>query len=139
MSSGLNQVPELVKKKKAQQSKLEQEIQNYLSFIKLGNLSKTMSEALNQAEKHCEELNQEVNSLEFQKANSFKTPPKEWIDHRLENLRDTLNKNTVASGLAIKELLGTIKLEPVLSKDADFYRRLSRIMWRIQKFEPWLF
>ena len=79
----------MVKKKRAQCEKIQQEIQNYLNFIKVGNLSKAVSEALTDAEKRNDELKQEVNSLEFQKENSFKAPPKEWISHRLENLRDT--------------------------------------------------
>jgi hypothetical protein len=137
-TEGFNEVPELVKKKKAQYEKIQQEIQNYLNFIRMGNLSRRVSDALTAAEKRNEELKQEVDSLEFQKANSFKAPPKEWINHRLENLRETLNKNTVSSSLALKELLAPINLEPVLTKDADFYRLLggmkgilSLIMWHI--------
>jgi len=102
--------------------KIQQEIQNYLNFIKIGNLSKTVSEALTEAEKRNEELTAEIGSLEFQKNNSFKTPPKEWINHRLENLRETLNKNTVSSSLALKKLLAPISLEPVLTKESDFYQ-----------------
>jgi len=99
-AEGFNEVPELVKKKRAQYEKIRQEIQNYLNFIRTGNISKAVSEALTEAEKRNEELKQEVDSLEFQKENSFKTPPKEWINHRLENLRETLNKNTVSSAIA---------------------------------------
>jgi len=119
---GFNKVPELVKKKKVQYEKIQQEIQNYLNFIRLGNISKSVSGTLTEAEKRDEELKQEIGSLEFQKENSFKAPPKEWINHRLENLRETLNKNTVSSSLALKELLAPISLEAVLTKEADFYR-----------------
>ena len=121
-AEGFNEVPELVKKKRAQYEKIQQDIQNYLKFIQLGNLSKAVAGALDEAEKKNEELTQEIGSLEFQKANSFKAPPKEWINYRLENLRETLNKNTVSSALALKELLGPISLEPVLTKENDFYR-----------------
>jgi hypothetical protein len=121
-AEGFNEVPELVKKKKAQYEKIQQEIQNYLNFIRVGNLSKAVSEALTEAEKKNDELKQEMESLEFQKENSFKAPPKEWINHRLENLRETLNKNTVSSSLALKELLSPISLEPILNKEADLYR-----------------
>ena len=119
-ASGLNEIPELIKKKKAQYEKIQQEIQNYLNFIRMGNLSKAVSDVLTEAEKRNEELKQEVESLEFQKETSFKAPPKEWINYRLENLRETLNKNTVSSALALKELRAPISLEPVLTKDADF-------------------
>ena len=98
------------------------QIQNYLKFIQMGNLSKAVAEALNEAEKKDEELKQEIGSLELQKENSFKAPPKEWINYRLENMRETLNKNTVSSALALKELLAPISLEPVLTKDADLYQ-----------------
>ena len=121
-TEGFNEVPDLVKKKKAQYEKIQQEIQNYLNFIKVGNLSKAVSEALTEAEKRNEELTAEIGSLEFQKDNSFKAPPKEWINHRLENLRETLNKNTVSSSLALKELLAPISLEPVLTRESDFYQ-----------------
>jgi DNA invertase Pin-like site-specific DNA recombinase len=124
-NEGFNEVPELVKKKNAQYEKIQQEIQNYLNFIKKGNLSKAVSEALNEAEKKNEELKLEIGSLEFQKNNSFKSPPKEWINHRLETLRETLNKNTVSSSLALKELLSPIMLEPVLAKENDFYQLFS--------------
>ena len=63
----------------------------------------------------------EIGSLEFQEKKSFKAPPKEWIDHRLANLRETLSKDTVSSALALKELLSPIMLEPILTKDTDFY------------------
>ncbi len=120
-AGGLNEVPELVKKKKHQYERIQQEIQNYLNFVKVGNFSKAVSEALTEAEKKNEELKGEIGSLEFYKENSFKAPPKEWINHRLENLRETLNKNTVSSALALKDLLAPIMLEPVLTKEADLY------------------
>ena len=47
------------------------------------------------------------------------------INHRLEELRDTLNQNTVNSSLALKELLGNISLEPVTDKKSDFYYIVS--------------
>jgi hypothetical protein len=120
-AQGLNEIPELVTKKKAQYEKLQQEINNYLNFIRMGNLSKAVAEALEGAEKKNEELKQEIGSLEFQKENRFKSPPQEWIKYRLDNLKETLNKNTVSSSLALKELLGPIELEPVTSKENDFY------------------
>ncbi len=121
-AESFNETPELVKKKKAQLDKLQAEIQNYLNFIRIGNLSKAVSEALVDAEKRNEELKQEVESLNFQKENSFKAPAKEWITHRLENLRETLNKDTVSSALALKELLAPIRLESIPTRDADYYR-----------------
>ena len=47
------------------------------------------------------------------KENAFKTPPKEWIEHKLDNLHETISMNTQASALALKDLFGTIEMEPV--------------------------
>ncbi len=124
-ASGLNEVPWLIKKKKLQQEKLLSEIQNYLNFIKVGNLSKAVSDALNEAERRNENLKQEIGSLEFQQQNTFKAPSKEWIDLRLEKLQETLNKNTVTSSSALKEVLGPIRLEPVSDKESDFYQIIN--------------
>ena len=125
INKSLNDTPELTKKKKAQYEKLLLEIQNYLNYIKMGNVSKAVSAALNNAETKSEGLKQEMKSLEFQQKNTFQTPPKEWIDYRLDKLHTTLSKNTACSALALKELLGTIRLEPITDKDADIYSIIS--------------
>ena len=120
--AGLNAVPEEIKKKKTLLEHIKQNIQNYLTFIKLGNFSKAVAEAMQEAEKRTDELETEINSLQYQKENNFKAPPKEWITYRLEKLTETLNKNTVSSALALKELLGPITLEAVLNKENDLYK-----------------
>ena len=45
IAKGLNEVPELIKKKKSQYDKALLEIQNYLNYIKTGNFSNAVSEA----------------------------------------------------------------------------------------------
>ena len=54
-----------------------------------------------------------MQGLESQRKTAFKAPPKEWIEHRLENFYETLNKNTKVSALALKDLLGGVEIEPV--------------------------
>lgn len=67
IAQGLNEVPELIKKKKSQNEKILSEIQNYLNFIKIGNFSKAISEALKEAENKSEDLKKEIDFLIFQK------------------------------------------------------------------------
>jgi len=122
VSSGMNEVPELIKKKKSENEKVLQEMRNYLNYIKMGNFSKAVSEALKEVELKSENLKEDIKSLEFQRQNTFKAPPKEWIKDRLENLHQTLDKNTCSSALALKSLIGTIQLEPVSEESEDFYR-----------------
>ena len=130
----LNDTPELTKKKKAQHEKVLAEIQNYLNYIKMGNFSKAVSAALEQAETKSIALKQELDSFEFQNKHKFQAPPKEWIHHRLEKLHETLNKNTVSSALALKELLGGIRLEPIADKESDIYSLINS--WQ-GEFKPY--
>ena len=71
IAKGLNEVPELIKKKNSQYEKLLSEIQNYLNFVKVGNFSKAVSEALKEAERKSDDLKEEIKSLQFQKENSL--------------------------------------------------------------------
>lgn len=121
-AASLNKTPETLKKKRAEIAKLQDEIQNYINFIKVGNLSKSVADALTEAERKDTNLKQDIQSLEFQTNNTFKAPPKEWIENRLTKLSETLSQDTLASSLSLKELLGPVSLEPVLSKDSDYYR-----------------
>ena len=57
--------------------------------------------------------------MEFQGRNQFKAPPLEWMRFRLERFHETLQKDTVASALALREVLGTIRMEPVLTQEQD--------------------
>lgn len=109
----LNEVPENLKQKRAQHDKIQTELQNLLNFIKAGNFSKVVAEAIADAESRSAKVQSEMQSLEFQTKNAFKAPPKEWIEHRLEKFYETLSKNPTSVALALKELLGTIELEPV--------------------------
>lgn len=73
-----------------------------------------------------ETLKEEIKFFEFQKENSFKTPPKEWIEHRLDEFHKTIQRNTTAAALALKGVLGPIKMEPVTDKDTDPYYLMTR-------------
>jgi len=90
----------LGEEKKETVEKILSEIQNYLNYIKIGNFSNAVSEATQDAEKRSELLRQEIKSLEFQQQNTFKSPPKEWIIHRLEKLHETLDKKHYCVGFS---------------------------------------
>ena len=118
VAKSLNEVPEELKQKKHQYEKVQAELQNLLTFIKVGNFSKVVSEALADAEGRGEKLKEEMQGLELQRKTAFKSPPKEWIEHRLEAFYETLNKNTKTSALALKDLLGSIEMEAVAGECA---------------------
>ncbi len=125
ISRGLNDIPEKIKKKKQQYEKILSEIQNYLNYIIIGNFSNAVSKTLKDTENKCETLKKEIDLLSYQKQNKFISPPREWLKHRLDKLRDTLNKNTTSYSKTLKELLGAISMEPVTDKRSDFFYILS--------------
>ena len=47
------------------------------------------------------------------------------MDHRLERLGETLNKNTVISAMALKELLGITRLEAIMDEKAELHYNLD--------------
>ncbi len=89
---------------------------------------------MKEAERKSDDLKEEMKSLEFQKENAFQSPPKEWIDHRLKHLHETLSKNTVASALALKGILGSIQLEAVSNEESDFCQIINGDE---KKFKPY--
>lgn len=91
-------------------------MQNLLNFIKAGNFSKVVSEALTDLETRSEKLKSEMDGLEYQRKSAFKAPPKKWIEFRLQRLHETLGKCVTIAALALKELLGSIEMEPVPSE-----------------------
>jgi len=134
VAESLNEIPEQLKSKRAQYEKTLGEVRNYLNYIKVGNVSKAVSEALQMAEERTENLKAEIESMEVQKRSTFRPPPREWIRHRLEKLGETLSANTTASGQALKELLGTVTLEPILDREADPYQEPGGAE---KKFKPY--
>jgi hypothetical protein len=74
---------------------------------------------MKEAEAKGENLQTELKALEYQEKNTFKSPPEEWIDHRLEEFHGTLSKNTTAAALALKEVLGEIRMEAVTDEGFD--------------------
>ncbi len=113
ISKTLNEVPEELRQKRCQYDKVQAEMQNLVNFIKAGNFSKVVSEALSDAETRGERLKSEMDGLEYQRKSAFKAPPKEWIEFRLQRLHETLEKNVTTAALALKGLLGSIEMEPV--------------------------
>ncbi len=125
VNESLDDVPATLKTKKVQHEKVLAEIRNYLEFIRSGNLSKAVAEALKEAEHKDDNLRQDIEGLEAQGSKAFEPPPKEWITLRLERLRETLHQNVGAAAQALKELLGTVRLEPVTDQEADPYHVMA--------------
>ena len=115
----LESAPDSVEKIMRTREKIQTEIRHYLDFIKSGNLSKAVAEALKAAEEKDEKLSQDIDSLEFQRKKSFRRPSKEWVQARLDKFQDILRTDTISSALALKDVLGTIRLRPIDEDQAE--------------------
>lgn len=62
----LNEVPEDLRQKRQQFDKVQAELLNLLNFIKAGNFSKVVAEAITDTENRGEKLKSEMQSLEYQ-------------------------------------------------------------------------
>ena len=58
----------------------------------------------------------------------FKTPPVEWIKHRLEHLHEVLEQRTAHSAQALRTLLGPIRMDLVTPDiGRPFYRAVTTL------------
>ncbi len=59
-----------------------------------------------------EALREEVEALRRSRRKVFQTPPVEWIEERLSRVQEVLERRTERSALLLRDVLGTIRLEP---------------------------
>ena len=116
-ASNQHALPALLEQRELELSRLNEEIQHYLSFIKVGNSSKAVAHAIKEVETRVVKLRAEIESLKSRIKNYFKMPSRQWIRDRLERLHQTLGGSTIDTARALKELMGTIILEPNKGKD----------------------
>lgn len=70
-SNSLFEITNELKQKRNHYEKVQIELQNLLNFIKAGNFSKRVSEAIIEAENRSEKLKKEMQSLKLQQKNAF--------------------------------------------------------------------
>ena len=89
---------------------------------------KAPAKALADTEGRVERLREEVEGLQESRERVFKVPPIDWIKERLSKLEETLENQTEKSALVLREILGSICLEPVTDEaEKPFYRARTAI------------
>jgi site-specific DNA recombinase len=116
-------VPETAKLKEAELVAQRRKLDNFIEAIGEGRDSKALGKALADTERRVDGLQEEVQSLHESRERVFKVPPAEWVKERLVALQEVLEGQTEKSALLLREILGTIRLEPVTNEAAKpFYR-----------------
>jgi hypothetical protein len=75
--------------------------------------TKSIAKAMHVTETRIDEVRADLSALYASRDSLFEAPPIEWIEERLRNLREILERRVGHSALALKKLLGEIRLKPV--------------------------
>ncbi len=105
-------VPETILLKESELSAEERRLENFIDFIGEGRGSQALAKALTETERKVEALREELGGLRRSGEKVFQAPPAEWIEERMEHLRDVLERRTGRSAIVLRGLLGKIRLEP---------------------------
>ena len=78
----------------------------------LSGKSQALANALVETERRVVALREELETLSRSREKAFQTPPVEWIEERLSRVQEVLKRQTEQSALLLRDVLGTIRLEP---------------------------
>ena len=118
-------LPEELKLKLAARDKVQDRINNFVRFVADGRGSTAIANALTDAEVEDQRLDADIKALEECRSELFKAPPKEWVAHRLADLKGILEQETEDSALVLRRLLGSITLHPTRPDIGRPYYRIS--------------
>ena len=104
-------IPDSIHRKESELRTEEKKLSNYINFIGAGRASRTLNEALLESEKKIDVLQAEIDGLRQAHDKIFQAPPIDWIEKRLSEFSELLELNTGESALALRKLLGPMKLE----------------------------
>ena len=105
-------LPETIRAKESELSSEERRPTNFVDFIGEGRGSQALANALIETERRVEALREELEALRRRRRKVFQTPPAEWIEERLSRVQEVLERRTAQSALLLRDVLGTIRLEP---------------------------
>jgi site-specific DNA recombinase len=105
-------LPETIRAKQSELSAEERRLANFVDFIGEGRGSQALANALVETERRVEALREELEALSRSRRKVFQTPPVEWIEERLSRVQEVLERRTEQSALLLRDVLGTIRLEP---------------------------
>jgi len=105
-------VPEELKAKRTELASAETRVHHFIEFIARGKAPTALADALADAEGRVKTLKVDVLSLEAARVEAFEPPPEAWIADRLAHLEDVLALRTEQSALALRRLLGNVKMTP---------------------------
>jgi site-specific DNA recombinase len=105
-------IPETLRLKETELHAEERRLANFVDFIGEGRGSRTLAQVLVETERKVDALKVELEGLHRSRDKVFQAPPREWVEERLTQLRDVLERNPDRSGLTLRTFLGPLRLDP---------------------------
>ena len=121
-------LPEEIRLKKIELNREETRIHRFVEFVAQARATASIAAALEEAEGKAGTLKTELESLEKTKGEAFEPPPREWLVHRIANIREVLEQKTEKSALLLRKLTGKVVLTPTTpGVGKPYYRAKSRL------------
>jgi site-specific DNA recombinase len=105
-------IPETIRLKEAELAAEQRRLTNFLDFIGEGRGSRTLAQALVDTEQKVDALKAELTGLQRSREQVFQSPPIEWIQERVAQLQEILERNADRFGVLLRNLLGPLRLIP---------------------------
>jgi len=105
-------MPKTVFTKEAELGGEEPCLANFVDFIGEGRGSQALGRVLVETVRRVDALREELNGLRRSREKVFQAPPVEWIEERLAQMKQVLERRTEHSALLLRPILGKIQLEP---------------------------
>jgi hypothetical protein len=105
-------IPETLRLKETELNAEQRRLANFVDFIGERRGSRTLAQALLDTERKVDALKEELEGLRRSRDKVFQAPPRGWVEERLTQLQDVLERNPDRSGLILRNSLGPLRLDP---------------------------
>ena len=106
--------PADVESKERELKEARRNMAHFVEFVAQGKAVAALREAMEATEKKITALEEEATALRRLMSRQFEPPPRAWIEERLHNLHELLERDTLNSALALREVLGEVEMVPVV-------------------------
>lgn len=105
--------PEELSDKERELEREQRRLNNFIEFVAQGRASGSLGKAIEKAELTVNRLEDEIEALKSTLVHDIRPVPRAWIEDRLSNFRSILAGDIRNAALAIRTVLGEVRLTPI--------------------------
>jgi len=129
-------VPDAIRLKETELHAEERRLAHFIECIGEGRGSRSVAQAVEETERKVEVLNDELRGLRGSRDKVFQAPPLEWLEERLKQFKEVLERNPDRSGPVLRTLLGPLRLDPTRAEIGRSYHRATTSFNTLALLEP---